>query len=90
METEKVVKCKYCEHVGRADNVRAHEKNKHEKIRPICANCAKDFYNTSSLKRHLPKCTGNIQAKEKNETSESIAVQENNVNDVNNGKYLNE
>lgn len=89
METEKVVKCKYCEHIGRADNVRAHEKSIHEKIRPICTNCAKDFANKSLLMRHLPKCTGNKKAKEKNETSEDVALEENNVNDVNNDMFVN-
>lgn len=51
-------KCRFCNYFGRPDNVRAHVKSIHEKIRPICNGCAHSFATSSSLKRHLPKCKG--------------------------------
>lgn len=51
-------KCEFCTYVGRADNVRAHKASVHDKIRPICDGCSKDFATKSSLNRHRPKCKG--------------------------------
>lgn len=50
------VKCDSCDYVGRPDNVKAHIKSIHDRIRPICEGCGNNFATKSSLIRHLPKC----------------------------------
>lgn len=76
-------KCQYCDHIGRPDNVRAHIKSVHDKIRPACTACGNDFATKSSLKRHEGKC------KKKSEI-EQVNEQENNKEQQHDKKHENE
>lgn len=51
--------CQFCEKFMRPDNLKEHIKRSHENKKENCEYCAKSFYNSSSLKRHIPLCTAN-------------------------------
>lgn len=51
--------CEFCGKLLRADYLKEHIKRSHQNKKESCGYCAEEFYNQSSLKRHIPFCTAN-------------------------------